>query len=444
MIIVNPATGGEFPRSTAAGGVATRAPLGSLVQCLTAGGALTVQRPSPRASSAIFAVLDESGVSAANPITVDGDGDLIDGLSTCVVRQDGGAAVFVYDGTQWRRLAVKRRLDLLAEVVELASDAFPVAGASDAPVVFRPGAATSGIFLSTWAEVQAAIAAASAQLTVYVDTSLAAAHVPIASGTTDCRGLVTFATLPGKLAVGLTVDAGAVLFDPAGFDGINVTFAGQLDFRYPATGAACFLSGNAVLAASGAGPALTVPDGDAVTFTLQAPAGGVAGGAFLGGNTGVLINLVGASVLNVDVIGAGQMIDGFLSTPAGPSAALFNVTYDQGFILPRPTNAAFNGTASYTGPILVTGAGSVNGDGTLAGGQGFTSARTGGAPVGSYELTVTHPFADGEGGIVATVHATGAGGQCVTSHVSNSVKRVETRAGGLLADLAFDVHLEVY
>lgn len=56
-------------------------------------------------------------------------------------------------------------------------------------VIYRPGAASSGYFVETWAEVQAAIDGHEGAIIVYVDDSLvfpAPAHVPASSGVTEC------------------------------------------------------------------------------------------------------------------------------------------------------------------------------------------------------------------------------------------------------------------
>lgn len=67
-------------------------------------------------------------------------------------------------------------------------------------LVFRPGVASAGNAVATWAEVQKAIAATSGALTVLIDDTSAPAVVP-ASGTlvTDCKSAVTIAPYNAKL-----------------------------------------------------------------------------------------------------------------------------------------------------------------------------------------------------------------------------------------------------
>ncbi len=120
--VINPGTGIPFAEVSAPGLLTTRAPLGAMALCGTTAGAVTVKRPSPRTTGATFAVLDRDGAAGSHAITVDGDGDLIDGASTVTITAARSAAMFVYDGSQWRRVVVRRRVNALEHEIELSDD----------------------------------------------------------------------------------------------------------------------------------------------------------------------------------------------------------------------------------------------------------------------------------------------------------------------------------
>ena len=61
-------------------------------------------------------------------------------------------------------------------------------GGSGGVLVWRPGGTLASGVVTTWAEVASAIASSNVPLTVYVDSSIAAAIIPGSSGVTDCRG----------------------------------------------------------------------------------------------------------------------------------------------------------------------------------------------------------------------------------------------------------------
>ena len=61
-------------------------------------------------------------------------------------------------------------------------------GGSGGVLVWRPGGTLETGVVTTWAEVASAIASSNVPLTVYVDSSIAAAIIPGSSGVTDCRG----------------------------------------------------------------------------------------------------------------------------------------------------------------------------------------------------------------------------------------------------------------
>ncbi len=91
--------------------------------------------------------------------------------------------------------------------------ATPPMPASPSAVIFRPGVASSGLFVETWAEVQTAIAAAEGCIIVYVDDGTAAAHVPGSSGITEGFGRLEIRPYRGDAALAstLTVDDGATI-----------------------------------------------------------------------------------------------------------------------------------------------------------------------------------------------------------------------------------------
>ena len=119
-------------------------------------------------------------------------------------------------------------------------------------IFWRPDSPSSGMYVQTWAEVQAAIAATTIPLTVYLDRFLDAVDgnslvIPGDSGVTNCRGLVTFAgntlgsvQVPGAPRVGLIVTAGASLLDPVGFRRLKISLGSDaggpaLAFSYSIT-----------------------------------------------------------------------------------------------------------------------------------------------------------------------------------------------------------------
>src|SRR5208283_3735949 len=81
-------------------------------------------------------------------------------------------------------------------------------------IIWRPGAASVGNIVGSWAEVQAAIAATNGAITVLVDDSMAPAVVSV--GTTDCQSRVVFTAafqheLP--IEVVMVLPDGAILND---------------------------------------------------------------------------------------------------------------------------------------------------------------------------------------------------------------------------------------
>jgi hypothetical protein len=88
-------------------------------------------------------------------------------------------------------------------------------------IIYQPGGAPSGITVTTWAEVQAFISLRQGACTVIVDDSIAPAHVPAASGVTNCFGRVVIAPALPKSSTPntLIVDSGAQLQDLGSIEG---------------------------------------------------------------------------------------------------------------------------------------------------------------------------------------------------------------------------------
>jgi hypothetical protein len=87
--------------------------LGPFVRGLvpTSLGAATVRLPSPAAEGTVNYVSDNDGQANTNPITVDGNGALIDGSATLVLSTANVEGAFVFDGGQWRRILPVRIFD---------------------------------------------------------------------------------------------------------------------------------------------------------------------------------------------------------------------------------------------------------------------------------------------------------------------------------------------
>ena len=108
-IIVNPATGEQFGARFVATGGTCGLDESSLVR--TSAGAATVLAPPSPGQNACFEVVDFDGDAFTNPITVDGNGELIDGETERMIALPLGRLVFLYDNGQWRRLVPPRVLE---------------------------------------------------------------------------------------------------------------------------------------------------------------------------------------------------------------------------------------------------------------------------------------------------------------------------------------------
>lgn len=67
----------------------------------SSGGAVTVKLPATPLSGDTYVVKDASGTSLANPITVDGNGNNIDGGPTFLIDSNYAAYTFIFNGTIW-------------------------------------------------------------------------------------------------------------------------------------------------------------------------------------------------------------------------------------------------------------------------------------------------------------------------------------------------------
>lgn len=119
---------------------------GTIARVATSGGPVTVLAPTtlyPDASSAAFVVVDADGDAATNPITVDGNGRLIDGQSSYVISVDEVVTLFLYDqdSGQWNRALVPRKSQGAEEPFFLARDVGAGGSGSDSAANVGTGAA---------------------------------------------------------------------------------------------------------------------------------------------------------------------------------------------------------------------------------------------------------------------------------------------------------------
>lgn len=144
-VIVDPVTGEVLPQMAAKGGGITRALLGTFVQARTLAGAVTVRVPLSPTEGQAFGVMDADSNAAANPITIDGAGQLIDGAATVVLNINDAFASFFYDRGQWRRLQPRRRLDPAGVMLQLLGDLADQPGAVGSVLGALPITSTGGI-----------------------------------------------------------------------------------------------------------------------------------------------------------------------------------------------------------------------------------------------------------------------------------------------------------
>ncbi len=124
LFVLNPQTSAPFSLKEAPAGATTAIGDNQIALARTTGGTVTVQLPAP-ASLVVgqcFGVVDEDRNAATNNITVSGNGTNIDGAATYTQQSAGAACAYVYDGNQFRRVAVRRKFIGSPEVLELNED----------------------------------------------------------------------------------------------------------------------------------------------------------------------------------------------------------------------------------------------------------------------------------------------------------------------------------
>ena len=113
-------------------------------------------------------------------------------------------------------------------VAQLATSISSIGGAGQS-VIFKPGVASSGKTVATWAEVVTRINATNGLLDVYVDSSLA---VPTVTSNVDCKGRTRFIgieryVINGSNSTQLVVPDGFVITNPASFYGLTISCTGD-------------------------------------------------------------------------------------------------------------------------------------------------------------------------------------------------------------------------
>jgi hypothetical protein len=197
LVVTNPLDHSPFPPFEVVTGTPIVLQDRQQANARTLTGPITVYAPLTPAAKFVFAVLDVDENAATNAITIDGNGNLIDGLPSLSFEVNGAACLFVFDGVQWRRLVERRMFDGSGPEVELAIDdpsggpAPPTAPALQ--LIWRPGVATGGNHVETWPEVEAAITAAAGIITIIIDDTIAPCVVP-ATSNVDCLGNTVFTT----------------------------------------------------------------------------------------------------------------------------------------------------------------------------------------------------------------------------------------------------------
>jgi hypothetical protein len=186
-----------------------------------------------------------------------------------------GSAVFQFDLSTWSdQLSPVRPVFTVGVFREQLLD-IPIQS-----IIFRPGAASGGSAVATWAEVQDFITTREGQVTVYVDDSIVSpALVPGVTGITDCAGRVEIkAASPDSLNIPvLQIEAGATLRNLSFIKGVEVrsnatTPTPSLDYTTP-NGGNLSISEFGALSNAGTAttPAIVVPAGQ--TFFLHLDTG---------------------------------------------------------------------------------------------------------------------------------------------------------------------------
>lgn len=127
--------------------------LGYRALVATADAPLTVLAPADTCDAATFAVHDIDNNASANPITLDGNGHLIDGNATVTLNVDGEEAVYIFDVDGWYRSLPPRKFEAddpspyyrAAEVLEfIASAGIGLPGGAASSFQYKASATTFG------------------------------------------------------------------------------------------------------------------------------------------------------------------------------------------------------------------------------------------------------------------------------------------------------------
>ncbi len=279
-VIVNPATGLPLPKKSAAGGAVTRAPLGSNMQCKTATASPTVRVPLAPSEGSCFGVEDVSANATAHPITIDGNGQLIDGAATLVLSVSGAFASFIFDRGQWRRLTARRLLQApptlegpaILEMVADQTIAPAAAGTvtsvtASAPLASSGGATPNLTCAASSALVPGSMSAADFSKLAAIAISNVSATAPLASS----GGATPAFSIPAASGA----SAGSMsIADKAKLDGIQPQGATtampafDIDWSLSATYSKTLAAGANVITMS------NVADGESISACLTSDAGG--------------------------------------------------------------------------------------------------------------------------------------------------------------------------
>lgn len=101
----------ELPQVEAPGGGSVTLQPDRVALARTNGGAVTVLAPSNVRSGDSFVVWDADGNAATNAVTIDGNGNTIDGQPTVTLSDDGAAVCCVWTGVEWLRVLSELAVD---------------------------------------------------------------------------------------------------------------------------------------------------------------------------------------------------------------------------------------------------------------------------------------------------------------------------------------------
>lgn len=85
----------------AAGGIAVATSDIAIIVRQTVAAAVTATLPAVPATNQLVIVKDGAGVAAANNITIDGNGNTIDGAATVAISSNYGVERLLFDGISW-------------------------------------------------------------------------------------------------------------------------------------------------------------------------------------------------------------------------------------------------------------------------------------------------------------------------------------------------------